>query len=49
MAARDFLEADEILSLLVAGEIVDNPVRPETAAGGGRSPPVTRRRAPYAS
>jgi len=31
-AARDFLEADEVLSLLVAGEIVDNPVRPETAA-----------------
>jgi integrase len=31
-SARDFLEADEVLSLLVAGEIVDNPVKPETAA-----------------
>ncbi len=31
-AARDFLEADEVLSLLVAGEVVDNPVKPETAA-----------------
>jgi integrase len=31
-AARDFLEADEVLSLLVAGEIVDNPVKPTTAA-----------------
>jgi integrase len=30
-AARDFLEADEVLSLLVAGEVVDNPVRPKTA------------------
>jgi integrase len=30
-SARDFLEADEVLSLLVAGEIVDNPVKPETA------------------
>jgi integrase len=29
--ARDFLEADEVLSLLVAGEVVDNPVKPETA------------------
>jgi integrase len=29
-AARDFLEADEVLSLLVAGEVVDNPVKPET-------------------
>jgi hypothetical protein len=30
-AARDFLEADEVLSLLVAGEVVDNPVKPKTA------------------
>ena len=30
-SARDFLEADEVLSLLVAGEIFDNPVKPETA------------------
>ncbi|MBX5443243.1 MAG: site-specific integrase [Solirubrobacteraceae bacterium] len=30
-SARDFLEADEVLTLLVAGEIVDNPVKPETA------------------
>jgi integrase len=30
-AARDFLEADEVLTLLVAGEIVDNPVKPQTA------------------
>ena len=30
-AARDFLEADEVLSLLFAGEIFDNPVKPETA------------------
>jgi integrase len=30
-SARDFLEADEVLSLLVAGEVVDNPVKPETA------------------
>ena len=29
-AARDFLEAEEVLSLLVAGEVVDNPVKPET-------------------
>jgi hypothetical protein len=29
-AARDFLEADEVLSLLVAGEVFDNPVKPET-------------------
>jgi integrase len=29
-SARDFLEADEVLSLLVAGEVVDNPVKPET-------------------
>jgi integrase len=30
-SARDFLEADEVLSLLVAGEVVDNPVKPDTA------------------
>jgi integrase len=30
-SARDFLEADEVLSLLVAGEVVDNRVKPETA------------------
>jgi integrase len=30
-SARDFLEADEVLSLLVAGEVFDNPVKPETA------------------
>lgn len=30
-SARDFLEADEVLSLLVAGEIFDNPVKPQTA------------------
>jgi protein-S-isoprenylcysteine O-methyltransferase Ste14 len=30
-SARDFLEADEVLTLLVAGEIFDNPVKPETA------------------
>jgi integrase len=29
-SARDFLEADEVLTLLVAGEIVDNPVKPQT-------------------
>lgn len=29
--ARDFLEADEVLSLLVAGEVIDNPVKPKTA------------------
>ena len=29
--ARDFLEADEVLSLLVAGGVFDNPVRPDTA------------------
>jgi integrase len=30
-SARDFLEADEVLTLLVAGEVFDNPVKPETA------------------
>lgn len=30
-SARDFLEADEVLSLLVAGEVIDNPVKPQTA------------------
>jgi integrase len=30
-SARDFLEADEVLSLLVAGEVFDNPVKPQTA------------------
>lgn len=29
-SARDFLEADEVLSLLVAGEVVDNRVKPAT-------------------
>jgi integrase len=31
-SARDFLEADEVLTLLVAGEVVDNPVKPQTAS-----------------
>lgn len=35
-AARDFLEADEVLTLLVAGEIVDNPVKPQTASAAAQ-------------
>ena len=39
-SARDFLEADEVLSLLVAGEVFDNPVRPDDGAGGRGGTPV---------
>ena len=41
-AARDWLEPEEVLCLLEAAELVDNPVRPRNRSQGRRSPPTPR-------
>jgi hypothetical protein len=47
-SARDFLEADEVLTLLVAGEIVDNPVKLQRYAASAMRRNCVGRRSPDA-